>query len=91
MNTLERGLAGHTAVVTGGAQGIGAAVVARLCAEGCRVLVLDKSAEHGRAAVKEWRELGHEVSLAVGDVVDEESVRAAFAGLPAAGRRPPCW
>ncbi|MER5868394.1 SDR family oxidoreductase [Streptomyces sp. NPDC002044] len=83
MNTLERGLAGRTAVVTGGAQGIGAAVVGRLCAEGCRVLVLDKSAEHGRAAVKAWREHGHEVSLAVGDVVDEETVRAAFAGLPA--------
>lgn len=88
MITFERGLAGRTAVVTGGAQGIGAAVTERLCAEGCRVLVIDKSAEHGRAAVKDWRERGHEVSLAVADVVDQEAVRAAFAGVPA-GWPPP--
>ncbi|MEU8778391.1 SDR family oxidoreductase [Streptomyces sp. NPDC048606] len=88
MSTLARGLAGRTAVVTGGAQGIGAAVTERLCAEGCRVLVLDKSAEHGRAAVKRWREDGHAVSLVVGDVVDERTVRAAFAEVPA-GWDPP--
>ncbi|WP_157996925.1 MULTISPECIES: SDR family NAD(P)-dependent oxidoreductase [Streptomyces] len=77
-----RGLAGRTAVVTGGAQGIGAAVVERLCAEGAQVLVYDLSAEHGEAAVARWRERGHAVSLAVGDVTDEQALAAAFAGLP---------
>ncbi|MCS0635794.1 SDR family oxidoreductase [Streptomyces sp. LP05-1] len=78
-----RGLAGRTAVVTGGAQGIGAAVTERLCAEGCRVLVYDRSAEHGRAAVAAWRRRGHDVRLALGDVTDERAVAAAFAELPA--------
>ncbi|MFF0219904.1 SDR family NAD(P)-dependent oxidoreductase [Streptomyces vinaceus] len=79
---LGRGLSGRTAVVTGGAQGIGAAVVTRLCAEGCRVLVLDTSEEHGKAAVERWRDQGHEVHLAVADVADEHAVRDAFAALP---------
>ncbi|MGW0332534.1 SDR family NAD(P)-dependent oxidoreductase [Streptomyces sp. NPDC003011] len=82
MTGFARGLAGRTAVVTGGAQGIGAAVVERLCAEGCRVLIYDKSAEHGHAAVDTWRHKGHEVRLAVGDVTDSAAVTAAYAGVP---------
>jgi NAD(P)-dependent dehydrogenase (short-subunit alcohol dehydrogenase family) len=78
-----RGLTGRTAVVTGGAQGIGAAVVERLCAEGCRVLVYDKSAEHGESAVALWRGQGHAVALAVGDVTDADALAAAFSDLPA--------
>ncbi|MCX4825209.1 SDR family oxidoreductase [Streptomyces sp. NBC_01142] len=88
MTGLARGLAERTAVVTGGAQGIGAAVAERLCAEGCRVLIYDKSVEHGRAAVDAWRERGHEVQLAVGDVTDGAAVAAAFTGLPAGWPRP---
>jgi NAD(P)-dependent dehydrogenase (short-subunit alcohol dehydrogenase family) len=39
--TADAGLAGRTAVVTGGASGIGAAVVARLRARGAKVAVFD--------------------------------------------------
>ncbi|MGW6455480.1 SDR family NAD(P)-dependent oxidoreductase [Streptomyces sp. NPDC055078] len=88
MSRLPRGLAGRTAMVTGGAQGIGAAVAERLCAEGCRVIVYDKSAEHGRAVVDRWRSQGHAVRLAVGDVMDQAAVAAAFAGVPADWPRP---
>ncbi|MFC7308243.1 SDR family NAD(P)-dependent oxidoreductase [Streptomyces monticola] len=84
----ERGLTGRTAVVTGGAQGIGAAVGERLCAEGCRVLVYDKSAPHGRATVEAWRAEGHAAHLAVGDVTDPAAVAAAFADLPEGWQRP---
>ncbi|MFG2616522.1 SDR family NAD(P)-dependent oxidoreductase [Streptomyces sp. NPDC048507] len=82
MSGSVRGLAGRTAVVTGGAQGIGAAVTERLCAEGCRVVVFDKSEGHGLDAAAARREEGHEVHLAVGDVSDPAAVRQAFAGLP---------
>jgi NAD(P)-dependent dehydrogenase (short-subunit alcohol dehydrogenase family) len=75
-------LQGRTAVVTGGAQGIGAAVVERLCADGCQVLIYDKSAEHGQARLDLLRGMGFAVALAVGDVTDPESVRSAFASLP---------
>ncbi|MDJ1130781.1 SDR family NAD(P)-dependent oxidoreductase [Streptomyces iconiensis] len=88
MTGLTRGLAGRTAMVTGGAQGIGAAVAERLCAEGCRVLIYDKSAEHGRAAVDAWLAKGHEVRLAVGDVTDQAAVKAAFADVPDEWERP---
>jgi NAD(P)-dependent dehydrogenase (short-subunit alcohol dehydrogenase family) len=82
MTNYPRGLAGRTAVVTGGGQGIGAAVVERLCDEGCRVVVYDKSAEHGNAMVAAIKECGGEAQLAVGDVVDAAAVEAAFAGVP---------
>ncbi|MEU9002119.1 SDR family oxidoreductase [Streptomyces sp. NPDC048551] len=82
MSGSVRGLTGRTALVTGGAQGIGAAVTERLCAEGCRVVVYDKSEGHGRDAAEAWRKQGHEVHLAVGDVSDPVAVRQAFAGLP---------
>ncbi|MEU0991579.1 SDR family oxidoreductase [Streptomyces sp. NPDC005953] len=88
MSELPRGLAGRTAVVTGGAQGIGAAVVERLCFEGCRVVVYDRSAEHGRAVVDHWQHKGHAVHLAVGDVMDAAAVDAAFAGVPAGWSTP---
>ena len=39
------GLAGKRAIVTGAASGIGAAIVARLLREGCRVLAVDVSAD----------------------------------------------
>ncbi|MFC8392037.1 SDR family NAD(P)-dependent oxidoreductase [Streptomyces sp. NPDC057238] len=88
MRGRARGLVGRTAMVTGGAQGIGAAVVERLCSEGCRVLVYDRSVEHGRAAAEKWTAEGYEVRLAVGDVMDTVAVKAAFAGLPDDWDRP---
>jgi NAD(P)-dependent dehydrogenase (short-subunit alcohol dehydrogenase family) len=88
MSGTPRGLAGRTALVTGGAQGIGAAVAERLCAEGCRVVVYDKSEEHGRDAVGAWRKEGYEAHLAVGDVSDPAAVRSAFADLPDGWPRP---
>jgi 2-hydroxycyclohexanecarboxyl-CoA dehydrogenase len=46
-----RGLKGKTAIVTGGAAGIGAAIVARFLEEGTRVVVFDLNAPpHGEAA-----------------------------------------
>ena len=41
-----RGLKGKTAIVTGGAAGIGAAIVTRLEAEGTRTFVFDLKSEH---------------------------------------------
>lgn len=82
------GLTGRTAVVTGGAQGIGAAVVERLCAEGCRVVVFDISADHGHAFVRSLQRRRLPAHLAVGDVTDQEAVKAAFASIPASWATP---
>lgn len=47
------GLAGRTAIVTGGARGIGEAYVRALHAEGMRVVIADVLAEQGKALAEE--------------------------------------
>ncbi|SCL20813.1 NAD(P)-dependent dehydrogenase, short-chain alcohol dehydrogenase family [Micromonospora pallida] len=88
MTGLSRGLRGRTAMVTGGAQGIGAAVAERLCAEGCRVVILDISADAGRDTIARLHRQGHSAHLAVGNVTDTAAVDAAFAGVPASWATP---
>jgi 3-oxoacyl-[acyl-carrier protein] reductase len=69
-------LDGKTALVTGGGQGIGAAICRRLAAAGARVGVLDRDAEAARcvAATLDGLALG-------GDVTVEEEVARAVAEL----------
>jgi NAD(P)-dependent dehydrogenase (short-subunit alcohol dehydrogenase family) len=59
--------AGKVAIVTGGANGIGAATVRRLVAEGATVVVADLDAEAGAALVAE---LGPAATFVHGDVSD---------------------
>jgi len=76
-----QGLAGKVAVVTGGGQGIGRALVLRLAAEGCKVAIFDLSVAAGDetaklagdAVVKTWQV----------DVSDSAAVEAAVAAVEA--------
>ena len=71
----------RTAVVTGAAQGIGAAIAQRLAADGHKVAVLDLSAEAAQATVDAIAAAGG-TALAVGaDVSDAAAVDAAFAQI----------
>jgi NAD(P)-dependent dehydrogenase (short-subunit alcohol dehydrogenase family) len=73
---MSNRFANKTAVITGGASGIGEAVARRLAAEGAKVVVLDYNLE---AAKKVADSLG---GIAVqADVSKPESVAAAFAQL----------
>ena len=67
-------LAGKTVAVTGGANGIGAAIVRRFDGEGARGVVLDLSTATAGDRPEGWR------AVAV-DVRDEASVAAAFADV----------
>ena len=67
--------ANKVAVVTGGASGIGLAIVRRLLAEGARVAANDISAERV-AAVQQ--ELGTNCMMLTGDVTQEADVAALF-------------
>ncbi|MFF3567842.1 SDR family NAD(P)-dependent oxidoreductase [Nocardia jiangxiensis] len=71
----------RTAVVTGGASGIGAATVRALVAQGYRVVVADID---GDAAGRLADELGDAVTSARMDVTDEDSVAEVFAAASGA-------
>ncbi len=78
MNSID--LAGQTAVVTGGAQGIGFAVAARLVQSGARVSLWDVNGamlDTAKAA------LGEAASGLVVDITDHEAVAKASAAVEA--------
>jgi 3-oxoacyl-[acyl-carrier protein] reductase len=71
--------AGRTAIVTGGAQGIGAATARRLAAEGARVALVDLDADRAEAVADEIKNDGG-TAIGLGtDVTDEAAVGAAVA------------
>lgn len=72
-------IGGHTALVTGGASGLGEATARRLAAAGARVGVLDRDEARARAVAAE---IGG--AAAVCDVVDPASHEAAVAAVRAA-------
>ncbi len=75
-----KGLAGKRVLVTGGASGIGAAIVARFLEEGSRVAVIDYDAAAGRALHQKHPSLA---GVLHADVSDAAAVDAAFGELDA--------
>lgn len=69
-------LEGSSALVVGGAGGLGAATVRRLAASGAKVVVADLAEEQGRALADE---LGDSAVFVRTDVLDDDSVGAAVA------------
>ncbi|MFC4128453.1 3-hydroxyacyl-CoA dehydrogenase [Nocardia rhizosphaerae] len=64
-----------SAVVTGGASGLGSATVRELHAQGAKVVIVDLPSSNGAAIAKE---LGEGVAFAAADVTDETAVSAAL-------------
>lgn len=77
-------LAGRTAVITGGANGMGLAAVKMWAEAGARVAILDIAAEAGTRAAAELSAAGLEVMFVETDVTDSARVRAALAEINAA-------
>jgi NAD(P)-dependent dehydrogenase (short-subunit alcohol dehydrogenase family) len=70
------GLAGKIAVVTGGALGIGAAIVARYIAEGAAVAIADRAVDQAERLAKHLGDKAFAVPL---DVTDQASIEAMVA------------
>jgi NAD(P)-dependent dehydrogenase (short-subunit alcohol dehydrogenase family) len=69
-------LAGRVAIVTGAARGIGAAVVARLTADGAAVIAADIDRESAESVAAEARRSGGEAVAIAIDLADEASIVA---------------
>jgi 2-dehydro-3-deoxy-D-gluconate 5-dehydrogenase len=69
-------LSGKTAIVTGGAMGIGLGIASRLAEAGANVVIADLNAEAGKAAVKKLNEAGLKAAFAETNVADEIQVKA---------------
>lgn len=67
-----------TAIVTGGASGIGAATARRIVAGGGRVGILDLNADAARALAQE---LGAQACAEAGDVLDEAALKVSLAAV----------
>jgi NAD(P)-dependent dehydrogenase (short-subunit alcohol dehydrogenase family) len=77
-------LDGRTAIVTGGAGGIGRAVAQGLAEAGAHVVVLDSD---GSAAAKVANEIGAKASAAQADVTDGEAIVIGALALAIMGIR----
>jgi 2-hydroxycyclohexanecarboxyl-CoA dehydrogenase len=79
-----RGLKDRTVVVTGGANGIGAAIVRRLAEEGCAVGILDLDATSGEKLVDEIKAGGGRAGLFAVDITGYDAVSRAIESVEAA-------
>jgi len=87
MTTALEGLAGKTAVVTGGYGVLGASLASGLAASGVRVAILGRRRDAAEAQARAIREAGGDAIVLIADVLDEPQLRAARdAALEAWGR-----
>jgi NAD(P)-dependent dehydrogenase (short-subunit alcohol dehydrogenase family) len=71
-------LSGKTAIVTGGAVGIGRACVERMAQEGAQVAIFDLLEDEGEALASELTAQGHSVAFWHVDVTNETAMKAAI-------------
>src|SRR6185369_11306200 len=79
-----RGLKDKTVLLTGGANGIGAAIARRLADEGCVVGILDLDAAGGEKVAGEIRAKGGKVSFHATDISHYDAVKRAVDAFEAA-------
>ena len=77
-------LKGKTAIISGGATGMGAAAVRLFAAEGAAVGIIDRNREAGEALAAELVRAGHRAAYAPADVSQKAEVEWAVAAINAA-------
>jgi 2-hydroxycyclohexanecarboxyl-CoA dehydrogenase len=79
-----RGLKNRTVLVTGGANGIGAAIARRLAKEGCTIGILDTDIGAGESLTSEIEERGRRAKFYDADITDYGAVSRAVESFEAA-------
>lgn len=74
---MDLQLSDKVVVVTGGANGIGAAIAREAVAEGARPVIVDRDGDAGKKIVNEVEKLGVQSLLIVTDLVEPENCRMA--------------
>ena len=74
----EKCFAGQTAIVTGGADGLGRAIVSMLLQNGAKVTIFDVVEEKTKPLVEELKSAGHNARGCKVDVSQEASVKQGF-------------
>lgn len=74
-------LSGLPVIVSGGASGIGAAMVRNFCAQGAKVGFVDIAGEAGTVLAAELRAASHTASFVQCDITDTAAYQAAIASL----------
>uniref|UniRef100_A0A182SPF0 Uncharacterized protein n=1 Tax=Anopheles maculatus TaxID=74869 RepID=A0A182SPF0_9DIPT len=75
VSSEEKNISGQTALVTGGANGLGQAIAVALAKEGCNVAVVDVDETNGRETVAKLRRYNVSAEAYKVDVSDYEAVR----------------
>jgi NAD(P)-dependent dehydrogenase (short-subunit alcohol dehydrogenase family) len=85
--SVEGRLRGKTALITGGAGGMGRAAALMFAQAGARVAILDVQKDAGEAAVEQIRAAGGTALFLYTDVSDSAAIRSAVANIVAAWGR----
>lgn len=83
-DTVYPSLAGRTVLVSGGASGIGEAIVRAFAAQGSKVGFVDMMAAEGERLAEELRAEGAEIRFERVDVTDVAALKAGIAAIAAA-------
>ena len=90
--TMDLGLAGAKAVVTGGSKGMGLAIAETLATEGASVAVMARGKAALDAAVESLRAAGAPEAVAISvDMADPESIIAGFDEIVSRGVNSTAW
>ena len=78
MGPLVNRFENQTAVITGGATGIGFAIAEKLAGEGAKIWLLDRDTMLTEKACESLKEKGWQARFMAVDISDETQVKAAF-------------
>ena len=76
-------LSGKTAIITGGARGLGSAIATAMAAEGAHAVVVDRNSEAASELVAQIKASGGSATSEILDIGDREAVKA-FGERPSA-------